>query len=161
MAEEVRKLAEESQTAAEKIGGLVKTIQFETNNAVTVVEDGAHQTEEAAGTVERARDAFQRIGEAVDQAVRRQSRIGAGVALLFIDMDSFKAVNDLHGHSLGDDVLKQAAQRLRTTLRDADAIARLRRLARRRVPPPQPTRHHGARADDEADDPASNRRRKA
>jgi predicted signal transduction protein with EAL and GGDEF domain len=69
------------------------------------------------------------FSEHLEQAVRRRGRIGGGLALFFIDLDSFKAVNDLHGHSLGDDVLKQAAQRLRTTLRDADAIARLRRLA--------------------------------
>ena len=65
------------------------------------------------------------FAEHLDQAVRRRGRIGAGLAVLFIDLDSFKAVNDLHGHALGDDVLKRAAQRLQATLRDADAIARL------------------------------------
>jgi len=63
--------------------------------------------------------------EHLDQAVRRRSRIGGGLALLFIDLDSFKAVNDLHGHALGDDLLTQTAERLRATFRDADAIARL------------------------------------
>ena len=65
------------------------------------------------------------FAEHLDQALRRRSRISGGLALLFIDLDSFKAVNDLHGHALGDELLKQTADRLRATLRDADAIARL------------------------------------
>ena len=65
------------------------------------------------------------FGEHLNQALRRRSRLGGGVALLFIDLDSFKAINDLHGHELGDELLKGMAARLRTTFRDADAIARL------------------------------------
>lgn len=65
------------------------------------------------------------FSEHLDQAFRRRSRIGGKLALLFIDLDNFKAVNDLHGHVIGDEVLRQTAQRLRTTLRDADVIARL------------------------------------
>jgi diguanylate cyclase (GGDEF)-like protein len=65
------------------------------------------------------------FSEQLDQAVRRRGRIGAGLALLFVDLDSFKAVNDLHGHGLGDELLKQVAERLRAALRDADAIGRL------------------------------------
>lgn len=63
--------------------------------------------------------------EHLDQALRRQSRMGGELAVLFIDLDEFKNINDLHGHSLGDELLRQAAERLRTTLRDADAIARI------------------------------------
>jgi diguanylate cyclase (GGDEF)-like protein/PAS domain S-box-containing protein len=65
------------------------------------------------------------FAEHLDQALRRQSRTGSGLAVLFIDLDEFKTVNDLHGHTLGDELLKQAAERLRTTLRTADAIARI------------------------------------
>ena len=65
------------------------------------------------------------FSEHLDQALRRRSRIGGGLALLFIDLDNFKAVNDIHGHALGDELLQQAAERLRTTVRDADVIARL------------------------------------
>jgi diguanylate cyclase (GGDEF)-like protein/PAS domain S-box-containing protein len=65
------------------------------------------------------------FAEHLDQALRRQSRTGSGLAVLFIDLDEFKTVNDLHGHMLGDELLKQAAERLRTTLRTADAIARI------------------------------------
>jgi diguanylate cyclase (GGDEF)-like protein/PAS domain S-box-containing protein len=65
------------------------------------------------------------FAENLDQALRRQSRTGTELAVLFIDLDEFKTVNDLHGHMLGDELLKQAAKRLRATLRDADAIARI------------------------------------
>jgi diguanylate cyclase (GGDEF)-like protein/PAS domain S-box-containing protein len=65
------------------------------------------------------------FAEHLDQALRRQSRMGGELAVLFIDLDEFKTVNDLHGHTLGDELLKQAAERLRTTLRTADAIARI------------------------------------
>jgi methyl-accepting chemotaxis protein len=66
VAEEVRKLAEQSQTAAGTISALIAEIQDETEHTVAVVEQGAQQTEESAETVEAARDAFQRIGVSVE-----------------------------------------------------------------------------------------------
>jgi len=47
-----------------------------------------------------------------------------GVALLFIDLDEFKVVNDTHGHAIGDQLLKSAAQRLLSLLRPQDRVAR-------------------------------------
>ena len=46
-------------------------------------------------------------------------------ALLFMDLDRFKPVNDLHGHAMGDVLLKKVAQRLQASLRKGDQIARL------------------------------------
>ncbi len=65
------------------------------------------------------------FSEHLDHAVRRRIRSGAGLSVLFIDVDDFKAVNDLRGHALGDKLLAKVAQRLEETLRDADLIARL------------------------------------
>jgi hypothetical protein len=77
VAEEVRKLAEESQLAAEEIAGLIKAIRTDTDAAVTVVENGARQTEEGTTVVERTRAAFVRIDGAVQDMTGRIEEIAA------------------------------------------------------------------------------------
>ena len=76
VADEVRKLAEESQAAAASISGLIGQIQSDTLNAVKVVEDGARRTEDGVATVAQTRDAFERIGESVEDmsAPHREDR---------------------------------------------------------------------------------------
>jgi diguanylate cyclase (GGDEF)-like protein/PAS domain S-box-containing protein len=61
----------------------------------------------------------------VRQAIRSAEREGGGAAVLVMDLDRFKEINDTLGHATGDQLLVEAASRLRTTLRGADAIARL------------------------------------
>jgi methyl-accepting chemotaxis protein len=77
VAEEVRKLAEESQHAAASIADLVSEIRSETDRAVTVVEQGARQTDEGAQTVIAAREAFQQIRENVESMTSRIEQIAA------------------------------------------------------------------------------------
>jgi len=61
----------------------------------------------------------------VDQALTAAHRHAHQVALLFIDMDNFKTLNDTLGHDKGDSLLKQVAQRLITCVRQGDTVARL------------------------------------
>jgi diguanylate cyclase (GGDEF)-like protein/PAS domain S-box-containing protein len=63
--------------------------------------------------------------EQVGAALARTRRGGSGVALLFIDLDGFKRVNDMLGHAAGDELLVQVATRLRNTLREVDVCVRL------------------------------------
>jgi diguanylate cyclase (GGDEF)-like protein/PAS domain S-box-containing protein len=58
-------------------------------------------------------------------AMRKADREGAFLALLFIDLDHFKEVNDRLGHAMGDLLLAQAAQRIAAGVRTSDTIARL------------------------------------
>ncbi|MFO8151323.1 MAG: sensor domain-containing diguanylate cyclase [Trueperaceae bacterium] len=62
-----------------------------------------------------------RLGQALAAAGRK----GRRVALLFIDLDGFKQVNDRHGHEVGDTLLRQVAARMAASLRAEDTIARL------------------------------------
>ena len=59
------------------------------------------------------------------QALARAGRLGTRVAVGFIDVDHFKAVNDTLGHESGDLLLRQVAQRLESCVREGDLLARL------------------------------------
>jgi methyl-accepting chemotaxis protein len=77
VADEVRKLAEESKASATLITALIEQIQQQTRLAVDVVEQGARRTDESAATVEQARQAFEAIGDSVDDMNARIEQIAA------------------------------------------------------------------------------------
>ncbi|MGJ8668047.1 MAG: diguanylate cyclase domain-containing protein [Oceanococcus sp.] len=60
----------------------------------------------------------------LQQALSGVQRSGSKVAVLFIDLDGFKAVNDEHGHAAGDEVLRAMSKRWRASLRPSDTLAR-------------------------------------
>jgi len=80
----------------------------------------ASQTDPLTGTLNRA-GFDQRMREALANA-RREHHL---LALLCIDLDGFKPVNDVHGHAAGDRLLEAVAQRLQQALRPSDILARL------------------------------------
>ncbi|AMB59410.1 hypothetical protein AWU67_11680 [Microterricola viridarii] len=59
------------------------------------------------------------------QSINDNRGYGEAIAVLFIDLDNFKKLNDRHGHAAGDFALKEVAQRLVNTLRPADTVARV------------------------------------
>jgi len=61
----------------------------------------------------------------IEGAMHRGQRSGALVAVLFVDLDRFKAVNDAFGHGAGDDVLRAVAARMQAEVRGGDVVARL------------------------------------
>jgi diguanylate cyclase (GGDEF)-like protein len=65
------------------------------------------------------------LDERLDHELQRVRRSGQGVALMFIDLDGFKTINDSLGHAAGDRLLQEVARRLRASIRDADTAARL------------------------------------
>ena len=58
------------------------------------------------------------------QVLAQAERHGRGVAVMFIDLDDFKLINDSYGHDMGDTVLRHVAQRLQASMRTEDTVSR-------------------------------------
>ncbi len=79
----------------------------------------AAETDTLTGLPNRVR-LLDRLATAVASARRRGTRL----ALLFMDLDNFKQINDTHGHAAGDEMLRRAASRLVGAVRDSDTVSR-------------------------------------
>jgi diguanylate cyclase (GGDEF)-like protein/PAS domain S-box-containing protein len=65
------------------------------------------------------------LADRLKQAISHSHRQNAALAVLYIDLDGFKAINDQYGHDTGDQLLVNIAHRLKATLREGDTIARI------------------------------------
>lgn len=65
------------------------------------------------------------FNDRLDSALRAAHRHRNGLALLFLDVDEFKSINDTHGHAMGDRVLSTIARRLESCVRETDTVARM------------------------------------
>ncbi len=66
----------------------------------------------------------QLFDDRLQMEIARARRHAHQIAVLFVDLDRFKAINDLHGHDMGDSLLKKVANRLRACLRESDTVSR-------------------------------------
>ena len=65
------------------------------------------------------------LEDRIEQALRRAARTGEPFAVVVLDLDGFKEINDIRGHSAGDEVLRHLGGRLEEALRESDTVARV------------------------------------
>jgi diguanylate cyclase (GGDEF)-like protein len=65
------------------------------------------------------------LAEHLNQAMKHCQRRNQSLAVAFMDLDGFKAVNDRHGHNVGDELIVELAKRMREALREGDTLARI------------------------------------
>ncbi len=102
-------------TEADKVG-------YALTQAAQLLDAAKHEARHDMLTGLANRSLFQQI---VQQQLAQAQRSGGSVSILFVDLDGFKAVNDTHGHAVGDVLLQQTAQRLLQGVRSGDLVARL------------------------------------
>ncbi|WP_367323374.1 putative bifunctional diguanylate cyclase/phosphodiesterase [Streptomyces sp. HUAS ZL42] len=103
------------------VGGLVLTLRDVTEQ-LKLERELTHQAFHDSLTGLANRVLFQ---DRVSHALTQAQRDGTVVGVLFVDVDDFKVVNDIHGHSVGDELLVALSLRLQTTVRASDTAARI------------------------------------
>lgn len=111
----LRRLLERALTAAAEAQARISEQRREIEQLRTL-----SVTDEATGLLNR-----RGFSEAMNRAVERGQRYGETGALLVIDLDGFKAVNDTYGHAAGDHVLASVARVLKQCVRTLDDVARI------------------------------------
>jgi diguanylate cyclase (GGDEF)-like protein/PAS domain S-box-containing protein len=84
------------------------------------------------------------FNEKLEEAGRRLKRGDAAITVMMLDLDRFKAVNDMFGHPAGDELLVEVGRRLKSTLRETDLLARLGGDEFAIIQEGGPTQHEGA-----------------
>ena len=119
------------QEAAEKISVMNKALELEVTSR--------HELEEQLVTVTRAEEAARHAAlhdpltdlpnralfdDRLEHGLSQARRHGRALAVMYIDLDAFKEINDVHGHDVGDAVLKAIADRLKARTRRDDTVSR-------------------------------------
>ncbi|MEC5384597.1 MHYT domain-containing protein [Uliginosibacterium sp. H3] len=102
-------------TEADKVGAAL-------TQAARLLDAAQHEANHDALTGLANRLLFRQM---VHQQLALAQRNRTGLAVLYVDLDGFKAINDTHGHAIGDALLRQAAMRLLRNVRACDLVARL------------------------------------
>jgi diguanylate cyclase (GGDEF)-like protein/PAS domain S-box-containing protein len=113
-----RELADEEMNLVRAVASILATALARRRSEERMRHDALHDP--LTGLANRTL-----LGDRLEQALARSRRQGRATAVLFVDLDNFKAVNDTHGHAAGDAVLVEIGRRLRKALRPADTVARL------------------------------------
>ena len=111
--------------------GAVAFVVLALGVVAVVVDLAARRTAEARITHQALHDPLTGLpnrrlfDELLERAMHGAERRGTGFALLVVDLDDFKAVNDLHGHTAGDRLIREVARRLSASIRTGEAVVRL------------------------------------
>jgi len=109
------------KTLGERLSG-VASLAATALDSVTLLEEVRHMALHDPVTELANSRLFE---DRVTQSLAITRRSGRRLAMLFVDLDRFKIVNDAHGHKVGDELLRAVAQRLLLAVRDEDTVARI------------------------------------
>ena len=113
------RIAQRTKALEETAAKLSMELEYRTKNERRLFHDAMHDP--LTGLANR-----NLLASRIDQAVNRSRRDAAALyAVLYIDFDGFKAVNDSFGHEAGDFFLREVGRRLQRMVRDVDTVARL------------------------------------
>ena len=119
-----RELKEELRQTREKLSvtsQVLSTMENVVTNAYVIAEQAKQQAMRDFVTGISSRELF---NDHLEQAVAIANRTNLILAVMFIDLDRFKAINDTYGHAMGDTVLQMVAQRLNAQARSEDTVCR-------------------------------------